>query len=214
MKSNYTILILGILSILIILIFVQISTGQPQNDDNEDSTWFDARDYYNRLDHSKDFDDETEENDKDDEDNGWWDPRREYYNYSQSDHSIDSNNYDALIPIFIIVILGVIFIIWKVTHQKKERRYFSLEVKRQVLKNQDYKCAICKRNTGIWDYDHKNGDRSNNKLSNCQALCPNCHAKKTRGLLKTKEKSNRRLLVISVIIIFLIIIYFLYRLKE
>ena len=55
MKSNYTILILGILSILIILIFVQISTAQPQNDDNEDSNWFDARDYYNRLDHSKDL---------------------------------------------------------------------------------------------------------------------------------------------------------------
>ena len=49
-----------------------------------------------------------------------------------------------------------------------------------------------KMNIGGWDYDHKNGDRSNNKLSNCQALCPNCHAKKTRGLLKTKEKSNTR----------------------
>ena len=36
----------------------------------------------------------------------------------------------------------------------------------------------CKRNTGVWDYDLKNGDRSNNKKSNYQALCPNCHANK------------------------------------
>ena len=94
---------------------------------------------------------------------------------------------------------------------KKERRYFSSDVKGQILKNQNYKCAICKRHAGICDYDHKNGDRSNNKLSNCQALCPYCQAKKTRGLLKTKNKSNRRLLIISVIIIFLIIIYLLFK---
>ena len=37
----------------------------------------------------------------------------------------------------------------------------------------------------IWDFDHIDGDSSNNSLSNCQALCPNCHAKKTR---KTKKR--------------------------
>ena len=28
------------------------------------------------------------------------------------------------------------------------------------------------------DFDHKNGDRSNNKLSNCQVLCVPCHRRK------------------------------------
>jgi len=43
-------------------------------------------------------------------------------------------------------------------------------------------------NTGIWDYDHKNGNRSNNKISNCQALCPNCHAKKDKRFVKKSGK--------------------------
>jgi hypothetical protein len=50
-------------------------------------------------------------------------------------------------------------------------------------------------------------------MSNCQALCPNCHAKKTRGLLKTKEESNSRslkLFIIFMIIVFLVFIYLSY----
>jgi hypothetical protein len=39
-------------------------------------------------------------------------------------------------------------------------------------------------------------------------LCPNCHVKKTPGLLKTRKKSNRRLLIIPAIIIFIIITIF------
>ena len=49
-------------------------------------------------------------------------------------------------------------------------------------------CAICRRSVGVWDYDHKDGNRANNNAGNCQALCPNCHAKKTRGLLKREKK--------------------------
>ena len=40
------------------------------------------------------------------------------------------------------------------------------------------------KEAGIWDYDHIDGNRSNNHARNCQASCPNCHAKKTPGLLK------------------------------
>ena len=122
-----------------------------------------------------------------------------------------SYNYEFLIFIFLLLIIGAI--IWKLTHRTKERRYFSSEVKRRILKDQNYKCTICKKNTGVWDYDHKNGDKSNNKMSNCQALCPNCHAKKTRGLLKTKEESNSRslkLFIIFMIIVFLVFIYLSY----
>jgi hypothetical protein len=131
--------------------------------------------------------------------------------FEQTISNYTSDNYDVLLFIFfIIIIVGAI--VWQLTLRRtKERRYFSIEVKRQVLKDQNYKCVKCKRNTGVWDYDHKNGDRSNNKKSNCQALCPNCHAKKTRGLLKVKKKSNLKPpipFIFFVIVFFLIFIYF------
>jgi hypothetical protein len=114
-----------------------------------------------------------------------------------------------VIIFFLFLLIGAA--IWKFTHRIKERRYFSAEVKKQVLRDQNYKCAICKRSTGVWDYDHKDGNRSNNKISNCQALCPNCHAKKTRGLLKAKEKSQSRvriILIIIVIMLFFVVLYY------
>ena len=33
----------------------------------------------------------------------------------------------------------------------------------------------------VWHKFEKPGNRSNNKESNCQTLCPNCHAIKTRS---------------------------------
>jgi hypothetical protein len=33
----------------------------------------------------------------------------------------------------------------------------------------------------VVDWDHKNGKRYDNSESNCQALCPNCRAVKTRS---------------------------------
>lgn len=53
-----------------------------------------------------------------------------------------SYNYEFLIFIFFLLIIGSI--LWKITHRTKERCYFSAEVKRQILKDQKYKCAICK----------------------------------------------------------------------
>lgn len=56
------------------------------------------------------------------------------------------------------------------------------ERKRIILKEQEYKCDIC-RCKNIWNgaplnfhYDHINGDRSNNSRSNSRLLCPNCHS--------------------------------------
>ena len=142
------------------------------------------------------------------DDSDWWDAR-DYYN--QYVDFKDFNNYDSLLILFFIIIIIGIIVIWKLTHRTKERRYFSTEVKRQILKNQDFKCAICKKNAGVWDYDHKNGDKSNNKMTNCQALCPNCHAKKTRGLLKSNMKSSKKLIKLFIIsLIILIVILFFY----
>jgi hypothetical protein len=124
---------------------------------------------------------------------------------------IVSNN-DSLVNFmfFVIFILGIIYIIWKVTHRTKERRYFSVDIKRRVLREQGNKCAICKRNKGVWDYDHIDGNRSNNNISNCQALCPDCHAKKTRGLLKSEKNSKSKWKTIITIFFLLLFVLFLY----
>lgn len=111
--------------------------------------------------------------------------------------------------VFILIIIGAMA--WTITHRRKyrKRRYFTETVKKQTLHDQNYKCAICKRTTGgVWDYDHIDGNRSNNGIDNCQALCPNCHAKKTRGLLKLKQKpySSRWIIIVMAVLIFLIII--------
>jgi small-conductance mechanosensitive channel len=123
--------------------------------------------------------------------------------YSQEDTSLPTNptgqsqattNDDDIVPfiIFLIIVVIIYSIYEKFTKRygkHRERRYFPASVKEDTIRKQHHKCAICKRNVGIWDFDHKDGNRANNSPGNCQALCPNCHAKKTRGLLKHEKKS-------------------------
>jgi len=65
---------------------------------------------------------------------------------------------------------------------KLKRKDFSEKTKKTTLIKQNHKCNICreKLDNELCDFDHIDGDRSNNSTSNCQALCPICHAKKTR----------------------------------
>jgi hypothetical protein len=88
--------------------------------------------------------------------------------------------------LFLIVLVAIAIRIKKGKKKSRERKGFSLSVQQAVLRKQDHKCAHCKRLLNVVDYDHKNGDRSDNRESNCQALCPNCHAVKTR-----REKNKR-----------------------
>lgn len=62
----------------------------------------------------------------------------------------------------------------------KKRRVFSETTKRTALFRQGFACNMCKKPSDLWDYHHIDGDRSNNWPFNCEALCPNCHARKTR----------------------------------
>ena len=61
-----------------------------------------------------------------------------------------------------------------------KRKPFSKLTKEKTLEHQKNKCKKCGKKSAVWDFDHKDGKKSNNDVSNCQALCPNCHAKKTR----------------------------------
>lgn len=95
------------------------------------------------------------------------------------------------IIIGIIVLIVILIIAGMAKSRKKtqsseysvlDRRPFSQDVRDTVLQNQEGRCAICGRHASSFQFDHKDGNHSNNSPNNCQALCPNCHDRKSRGL--------------------------------
>ncbi len=82
--------------------------------------------------------------------------------------------------------IAVLRVIEKSMSKPKARKSFPKTTQKNVLFEQKDKCNDCGKKSKIWDFDHIDGNSSNNSLSNCQALCPNCHAKKTR---KTKKRN-------------------------
>lgn len=111
-------------------------------------------------------------------------PEQSSQQSNQSTSNTNSNNYWWIAVG--IVILAIIVGIAKGRgksgsgSQYVERRSFSDSVKESVLRSQNHRCNSCKRLLNVVDYDHIDGNRSNNDISNCQALCPNCHAEKSR----------------------------------
>lgn len=59
------------------------------------------------------------------------------------------------------------------------RRGWTEIQKEDVRIRQNGKCNKCGRPPPRWEYHHRDGDRSNNSLRNCEGLCPNCHSVKT-----------------------------------
>ena len=49
---------------------------------------------------------------------------------------------------------------------------------------------MCNNNLFYSRYDHIDGNRSNNSLGNCQALCSNCHDLKTRRDQRKNKYEN------------------------
>ena len=84
----------------------------------------------------------------------------------------------------ILIVFGLFYFLIKSRKRFAIRQYFSSEIKSQILKEQNYKCAGCKKSLNVYDFDHIDNDRSNNDYNNCQALCPICHALKTRKMKK------------------------------
>ena len=74
----------------------------------------------------------------------------------------------------------------KAGRQKTNRRQFSKLTKQKTLIMQNFRCNLCLKLLEEVEFHHKNGNRADNRLENCEALCPNCHARKTR-----KRNRNR-----------------------
>ena len=63
-----------------------------------------------------------------------------------------------------------------------KRKDFPKSIQQKILFRQGYRCNSCQNPlNGIQDFHHKNGNRADNNSWNCEALCPNCHARKTRN---------------------------------
>ncbi len=111
----------------------------------------------------------------------------------------EPGNQNTFEPITINQIVFVIIILWsisgilvlikkKIKHKYTQRRGFPEYIKEEILQKQKkYKCAHCKSYLRAREFDHKDGDRSNNHISNCQALCPDCHVLKTSRDRKNKK---------------------------
>ncbi len=75
---------------------------------------------------------------------------------------------------------------------KGGRNGFTIRSKKEVICRQKGKCALCGGKMNRWerDFDHKNGDSSNNKMSNCRATHTRCHRKKhAREACKRQNRS-------------------------
>ncbi len=78
--------------------------------------------------------------------------------------------------------------LWRLLKNKKDGKGGFLTVKRkgwtsdqkaQVRQRQSGMCNSCGHPPPRWEFHHKDGNRSNNSLSNCEGLCPNCHSIET-----------------------------------
>ena len=94
--------------------------------------------------------------------------------------------FGSIIPLLTSIVIFSIIQIEQKQHKKRmvylTREPFSELVKQTTLQNQDGKCNMCNMSLSkyVIQYDHIDNDKTNNQLSNCQALCVNCHSKKTR----------------------------------
>ncbi len=84
-------------------------------------------------------------------------------------------------------------ILEKSLSKPKARRGFSESTKAKTLERQNYRCNHCGKESDVWDFDHIDGDSSNNSLENCQALCLECHRKKTKNIKQRKLKLSQAL---------------------
>ena len=59
-----------------------------------------------------------------------------------------------------------------------QKRGWSRDEKEQVRARQFGRCNMCFKEPSHWEYDHFDGDKRNNDISNCQGLCRKCKSEK------------------------------------
>ncbi len=76
--------------------------------------------------------------------------------------------------------------------KKKERHDFSPKAKSESVRRQKGRCDICGAYMNRWerDFHHKDGNRSNDKLSNCRAVHTRCHRKKHSEEVHSKHHKS------------------------
>ena len=84
-------------------------------------------------------------------------------------------------------------IIEKSMSKPKVRRNFSKSTEDKVLKMQNNRCKACGKKLDVRDFDHIDGNSLNSSLENCQALCLECHRKKTQKIKQRKLKLSQAL---------------------
>ena len=54
------------------------------------------------------------------------------------------------------------------------------QIQKEEVRSRQYNmCNICYKKPTKWAYDHIDGDKKNNDISNCQGLCSQCKSEKT-----------------------------------
>ncbi len=84
-------------------------------------------------------------------------------------------------------------ILEKSLSKPKARHSFSKSTKAKTLEMQNNQCKACSKKLDVRDFDHIDGNSSNNSLENCQALCLDCHRKKTQKIKQRKLKLSQAL---------------------
>jgi len=69
---------------------------------------------------------------------------------------------------------------YKRKYKSRARKDFSKKIKQARLILQAFRCRHCFTYLDVYQFDHIDGNRSNNSIFNCQALCPTCHARKSK----------------------------------
>lgn len=82
--------------------------------------------------------------------------------------------------------------------KKDKRRSFTQLQKKEILHQQNYKCAKCHKKLDIRtvEFDHIKAwaEKGKTSIKNGAALCPNCHRLKTHShtLTKVEKKSKKK----------------------
>ena len=74
---------------------------------------------------------------------------------------------------------------------KLKRKSFSQTTQEITIIKQDNRCNMCSNKLDVINFDHTDGNRSNNSIINCQALCPQLSRKKDEeelNKMKTYEE--------------------------